>query len=126
MLVLRFQRTGRKNIPTYRLVVAEKSSPVKGKVQEYLGHYLPNRTPHLFEFEKERVEHWLKMGATPSDTVARLLKKNGLQSVEKFIKRYTKQKKRGAEPEVAAAPAPAAAPQEAPAEPKAEEAAKTE
>ena len=44
MLVIRLQRTGRENTPTYRLVVAEKARPVKGKFLEVLGHFLPART----------------------------------------------------------------------------------
>lgn len=96
MLMLRFQRTGRRNIPTYRLVATEKSSPSKsGKVTEYLGHYLPAREPHVFEFKRERVEHWLKVGAQPSDTAARLLTRAGVKGLEKFIDRYTKRKKKG-------------------------------
>ena len=47
MLVLRLQRTGRRNNPAFRLVVTEKSAPVKGKVKEYLGHYLPTRNSNL-------------------------------------------------------------------------------
>jgi small subunit ribosomal protein S16 len=97
MLVIRFQRTGRRNVPTFRLVVAEKSAAVKGKVVEYLGHYLPARNPYVFEFEKARLEHWLTMGAHPSDTAARLLARAGVKNLEKFIERYTKQKKKGEE-----------------------------
>ncbi len=41
MLVVRLQRTGRKNLPAYRIVVAEKARPVKGKYLEIVGHYLP-------------------------------------------------------------------------------------
>ena len=96
MLVIRFQRTGCKNIPTFRLVVMEKSSAAKGgKVTEYLGHYLPARNPSVFEFEKERVEHWVKVGAQPSDTAARLLSKAGLKNFEQYIARYSKKKKKG-------------------------------
>ncbi|HLD07449.1 MAG TPA: 30S ribosomal protein S16 [Candidatus Peribacterales bacterium] len=112
MLVIRFQRTGRKNIPTFRLVVAEKRAAVKGgKVQEFLGQYLPARNPHVFTYEKDRVKHWIQMGAEPSDTVARLLKKDGMQGIDHFIKTYAKQKKKGEEP-VAAAPKAPEAPKE--------------
>ncbi len=104
MLVIRFQRTGRRNVPTFRLVVAEKSKAVKGKVVEYLGHYLPARNPHVFEFEKDRLDHWLKMGAHPSDTAARLLTRAGIKNLEKFIVRYAKQKKKGEEEKATDAP----------------------
>lgn len=49
MLVIRLQRTGRENMPTYRLVVAEKARPVKGKFMEIVGHYLPARDPVVIE-----------------------------------------------------------------------------
>jgi small subunit ribosomal protein S16 len=94
MLVIRFQRTGRKNVPAYRLVLTEKTSPPKGRVQEYLGHYLPSRHPRVFECKKDRIEHWVKHGAQVSDTAARLLKNAGVDGLETFITSYTKKKKR--------------------------------
>ena len=107
----------RKNIPAYRLVVAEKSSAVKTSAMEYLGHYLPARDPHVFEFNEERIAHWLKLGAQPSDTAARLLTRAGMKNLEKFVRRYTKRKKKGEEAAPAvAAPSASAAPAEAPAE----------
>ncbi len=127
MLVIRLQRTGRENLPSYRIVVAEKARPVKGKFQEIVGHYLPARDPAVFEVKQDRVTHWVSKGATPSDTVARLLKRAGMKDMEKFIQRYAKQKSKKEQPEAPAA-APAAAPApvaEAPAAeaPKAEAAA---
>ncbi|MBI1813198.1 30S ribosomal protein S16 [Candidatus Peregrinibacteria bacterium] len=92
MLVIRLQRTGRENLPTYRLVVAEKARPVKGKYLEIVGHYLPARDPVQFEHKDERIQHWIGKGAIPSDTVARLLKRAGLSNMEKFIVRYAKRK----------------------------------
>ena len=94
MLVLRLQRTGRRNVPTYRLVVTEKSAPVKGKVKEYLGHYLPARNPHVLEFKSDRITHWVSQGAQPSDTVARILTQAGVKGLEKFVKPYTKKSKK--------------------------------
>ncbi|NOS66890.1 MAG: 30S ribosomal protein S16 [Candidatus Peribacteraceae bacterium] len=113
MLVIRLQRTGRENLPTYRLVVAEKARPVKGKYLEIVGHYLPNRDPKVFEHKDERILHWVGKGATPSNTVARLLKKAGVNGMEKFIEKYAKQKSKK---EVVAAPAAPAAAVAAPAD----------
>jgi small subunit ribosomal protein S16 len=111
MLVIRLQRTGRENLPTYRIVVAEKARPVKGKYQEIIGHYLPAQKNPVFQCDTERVSFWVGRGAIPSDTLARLLKKNGVAGMEKFIVRYTKQRKKGEEPAPPAAPAaPAPAP----------------
>jgi ribosomal protein S16 len=118
MLVIRLQRTGRKNAPAYRVVVAEHSAPITGKVTEIIGHYIPTRDPAEFVAKHDRVQHWVSVGAKPSNTVARLLKKDGLKDMEKFMKTYTK-KKPNKEPEPeeeAAPPAPAATE-----EPKAEE-----
>ncbi len=116
MQKIRLQRTGNKNNPTYRIVVADKRNAAKGKFTEILGHYLPTREPVVFEFDKERTEHWLKMGAQPSDTMARLLASQGVKGLEKYIERYTKKKKRNAPEEEEAPAAPPAAAEEAPAE----------
>jgi small subunit ribosomal protein S16 len=128
MLVIRLQRTGRKNLATYRLIVAEKARAAKGKFLEILGHYLPQQNPKVFKVEQDKVAAWIKKGAIPSDTVARLLMKDGMKGMDKYMKRYAKQKSKSAPAEEPAAPAapkeenrsagtPAAeAPAEAPAE----------
>ena len=116
MLVIRLQRTGRENLPSYRLVVAEKARPVKGKFLEIVGHYLPARDPVVFEHSDENIKKWIAKGATPSDTVARLLRKAGLEGMDKFIRTYAKRKSKK---EVAAAPAAPVA-QAPAAEPKVE------
>lgn len=106
MLKIRLQRTGRENIPAYRIVVAEKTSPAKGKFLEVLGHYLPARDPVVLEHNDERILHWVKNGAIPSETVARILFKAGLKEMQKYITPYTKKRPKGeAPPEAAAAPA---------------------
>ncbi len=116
MLVIRLQRTGRKNLATYRIVVAEKANAAKGKFHEIVGHYLPTQKEAVFKVEAERVEHWVKNGAIPSDTMARLLKKNGLKGMEKFIASYSKKRSKKAPAEEPAAPTPAPAAEAAPAE----------
>ena len=122
MLVIRLQRTGRSNLATYRIVVAEKARAVKGKFNEIIGHYLPQQNPPVFKIDEERVTHWISKGALPTDTMARLLRKAGMKNMEKYMDRYTKQRSKNAPAEEAAAPVPAApaptaeAPTEAPAE----------
>jgi small subunit ribosomal protein S16 len=139
VLVIRLSRTGRKKQATYRLVVAEHTSPVQGKFHEIVGSYNPGEGKKLV-FNKERVDYWVSVGAKPSNTVAGLLKFNGVKDMEKFMD--PKNKKRPVknppeEPEAPAAPAPVAqapaaeepAKEEAPAEeeaPAAEEPAKEE
>ena len=107
MLVIRLQRTGRENLPTYRLVVAEKARPVKGKYLEIVGHYLPARDPVVFEHSDESIKNWIAKGAAPSDTAARLLRKAGLDGMDKFIRKYAKRKSKK---DAAAAPATPSAP----------------
>lgn len=111
MLVIRLQRTGRENLPSYRVVVAEKARPVKGKFLEIVGHYLPTRDPKVFEHNDERIKQWIAKGAVPSNTIARLLKKSGVAGMEKFITTYTKRPSKNPEvkaPEAKPAPAPVA------------------
>jgi len=92
--MLRLQRTGRNSIPTYRVVVAEKKWPVKGRFIEILGYYLQDRNPSVWEIKEERVRHWLQHGAVPSGTVARLLVKGGVQEAQKYVKKYVHRRKR--------------------------------
>jgi small subunit ribosomal protein S16 len=114
--MIRLQRTGRENLPTYRLVVAEKARPVKGKFLEIIGHYLPARDPVVFEHNDERIAYWIGRGAIPSDTVARMLKRAGLKNMDKFIQKYTKQRsKKELPPEAAAPVAPTSIAEAAPA-----------
>lgn len=107
MLMIRLQRTGRENTPTFRIIVSEKARSAKKGKGEIVGFYLPSGEKTVFQIEKERILHWISKGAHPSDTLARLLKREGLPNMEKFIKRYTKQKKKSEQPE-AAKPAAAA------------------
>ena len=105
MLVIRLQRTGRQNNPSFRVVVTQKDAAVKGKCLEVLGHYLPSRDPVVFEYNQERVTHWMKRGAQPSNTLARLLTKQGVGGLEKFIKPYAKKEKKIAKKKSEATPA---------------------
>jgi len=116
MLVIRLQRTGRKNSPTFRMVLAEHSAPVKGKFIEVFGHYLPTRDPFELDVKEDRIRHWVSMGAIPSDTVARLLVRHGMADMEKFAEKYTKKKSKNAVEE--APPPPPPPPAEAPATPE--------
>lgn len=111
MLRIRLSRTGRKNYPSYRIVVAEHARPVKGKFIDILGHYIPNRDPKVFEYDEKKIREWIAKGAKPTDTVASLLKNAGVTGMEKYIEPRDKKKKKKKEVEEApeaAAPAPAA------------------
>lgn len=107
MLTIRLQRTGRENIPFYRVVLAEHQRPVKSKYIEKLGFYNPLKKPFQFEVDTEKILAWIKKGAQPSSTVARLLKSQGVKDMEKFIKPMKDRKKKSEE---GAETAPAATP----------------
>ena len=71
MLKIRLQRIGKKNAPSYRIVLCEHTSPPQGKFIEILGHYNPRLKQK--GFKKERIEHWISKGAQASPTVYNLL-----------------------------------------------------
>ncbi len=73
MLVICLKRVGKKHQPSYRVVVKEKRSKLSNKFVEDLGFYNPHTKK--CELKKEKIEHWLKVGAQPSETVKNLLKK---------------------------------------------------
>ena len=114
MLKIRLQRSGRENIPTYRVVLADHHRPVKGKFIEKLGYYNPLGKPWKLEVDTERILELIKLGAQPSSTLARLLKAQGVKDMEKFITPMHDRKKKGVEEAKAAPAAPAAPAPEAP------------
>jgi small subunit ribosomal protein S16 len=73
MLVIRLRRAGSKNRPFFRVVVTEGRSARDGRFVEVLGHYNPRTKPERLEIDRERLAHWLKTGAQPSDTVRTLV-----------------------------------------------------
>ncbi len=73
MLSIRMRRTGSKKRPYYRVVVTEARSPREGSFLEVLGHYNPRTKPAVVEIDRDRVAHWIKQGARPSDSVRTLL-----------------------------------------------------
>jgi small subunit ribosomal protein S16 len=66
---------GAKKKPIYRIVAADSRKSPNGKFLETLGHYNPNITENQVKINRERVDHWIKLGAQVSDTVGSLLKK---------------------------------------------------
>lgn len=71
---IRLARHGAKKAPYYRIVVADSRCPRDGKFIEEVGRYNPCTDPAMVKFDLEKVDQWLKNGAQPTDTVARLLK----------------------------------------------------
>ncbi|KAI9227475.1 MAG: 30S ribosomal protein S16 [Piptocephalis tieghemiana] len=78
---IRLQRTGVKNNPAYRIVAANARTKRDGKCLERLGSYNPvpdqTGTKHI-QWNTERVQYWLSVGAQPSETMSRLLSKAGI------------------------------------------------
>jgi len=73
MLVIRLRRAGSKNRPFFRVVVTESRSARDGRFTEVLGHYNPRTKPESLVIDRDRVAHWLKAGAQPSDSVRTLI-----------------------------------------------------
>lgn len=71
---IRMARYGKRNDPFYRLVIADKQRPRDGKFIEVVGVYDPNNKAQKLKADKDRIAYWIGKGATPSETVANLLK----------------------------------------------------
>jgi len=85
MLAIRMTRHGAKKRPFFHIVVADSRSPRDGRFIEKLGTYnplLPREHAQRITLDKERIAHWLKVGAQPSDRVSRFLDAAGLMKRE--------------------------------------------
>ena len=78
MVRLRLRRIGLKGQPTYRIVAADKESPRDGRFLEILGVYNPRTPPATIHIKEDRVFHWMKNGALPTESVAQVFKSAGL------------------------------------------------
>ena len=85
MLVIRLTRVGKKNSPSYRVVVADKQRAVKRKFIEIIGNYNPTLTPKQLVIDKDRALFWIGRGAQPSDTVNNLMVRLDILPKEKMI-----------------------------------------
>lgn len=91
MVKIRLMRVGMKGAPSYRVVVAEASSPRDGRIIENIGWYNPLTDPSTINIDADRARHWLSVGAQPTESVQSLLVRSGVVN--------------RSEPAVAAAPA---------------------
>jgi small subunit ribosomal protein S16 len=78
---IRLARAGAKKKPFYRVVVTDHRSPRGGRFLENLGTYDPSKDPGLLVVNSDRLAYWRKNGATPSETVERLLKRQARAKV---------------------------------------------
>ncbi len=123
MLKIRMQRTGRINMPSFRIVVVEHTESTKsGSIVEKVGSYNPKSKERILD--AERVKYWMSVGAKPSATVHNMLVSLGIISGKKInvlpaykepVKEEVKEEAAPASALVAEAPAEAT-PAEAPAE----------
>lgn len=89
MLVIRFARTGKKHQAYFRIVVAEKQRSVSAKFIEILGNYDPHAKK--LSVDAEKLKKYMKNGAVPSNTVAKLLKSEKIE-MPKWVRIETKNK----------------------------------
>lgn len=73
MLAIRLRRTGSKKRPYFRVVVSDSRTARDSSFVEVLGFYNPRTTPETLNIKRDRLEHWLKKGARPSDTIRTLV-----------------------------------------------------
>jgi small subunit ribosomal protein S16 len=104
MIRIRLARVGKKGRPSYRIVVAEGRAPRDGSYLEWIGNYDPMANPPAVTLKQDRAAHWLSLGASPSDAVARILDQNGL-----MVRTHTFKNQGGKTTEEPAPAAPAAA-----------------
>ncbi len=78
-VVIRLKTMGTKKKIKHRLVVTDSKFPRNGRFIEEVGYWDPSKSPAIMKVKIERVQHWLKEGAKPSDTVRSILKKAGIK-----------------------------------------------
>jgi small subunit ribosomal protein S16 len=75
---LRLKRMGAKGRPFYRIVAADSRSPRDGRFIETVGTYDPLQQPAVVKVKRDRLEHWISVGALPTDSVQQVLRSAGL------------------------------------------------
>ena len=88
---IRLKRIGAKKQPSYRVVVADSRSPRDGRFIEEIGFYNPLIEPVDIRIDLEKVDHWMKNGAQPTDTVRALINKAKKLKRLKYLMKIQKQ-----------------------------------
>ncbi len=78
MVKIKLRRIGATKQPSYRLVIADSRSSRDGKFINIIGHYNPRSQPEELVIDEQKALDWLKQGAQPTATAARLLTKAGI------------------------------------------------
>ncbi len=74
---IKLMRLGKIREPHYRIVVADARTRRNGKAIETIGEYHPKSEPSVIRVDSERAQHWLRVGAQPTQPVQRLLEVTG-------------------------------------------------
>ena len=83
---MRLQRHGSKKRPFYFIVVADARSPRDGKFIQKLGTYNPLTVPATIQLDRQKALEWLSKGATPTDTVRRILSFKGVLYLKHLLR----------------------------------------
>jgi small subunit ribosomal protein S16 len=78
MVKIRLMRVGMKGTPSYRVVIAEASSPRDGRIIESIGWYDPLTNPSTIKIDGDKARHWLSVGAQPTESTRSLLMRAGI------------------------------------------------
>jgi small subunit ribosomal protein S16 len=90
---IRLARGGSKKRPFYRIVIADERAPRDGNFIEKIGNFnpmVPKDHKERVVISKERAEHWLKVGAQPTDRVQRILADLGMMDAPKITEKTKK------------------------------------
>ena len=78
-VVIRLKTMGTKKKIKHRIVVTDSKFPRDGRFLEEVGFWDPSKEPPVMSVKADRVAHWIKQGAKPSETVRSILKKAGVK-----------------------------------------------
>lgn len=78
MLKIRLRRVGQIHAPYYRVIVADSRAPRNGKFIEEIGTYNPCVEPSEIKIDADKAKQWISNGAQPTESVAKLLKRAGI------------------------------------------------
>jgi small subunit ribosomal protein S16 len=108
MVRIRFRRMGLRGQPSYRIVAADKETSRDGRFLEILGFYNPRTEPATINVKEDRVFHWMKNGALPTESVGQVFRSSGLldrferfkkgEALEGLLKEATEASERRASP----------------------------
>lgn len=75
MVKIRLSRTGKRNAPSFRIVVVDSQAKRNGRIIEGIGFYDPKTKPAMVKFDQKRLDYWLSQGAQMTEAVRKLTSK---------------------------------------------------